>query len=387
MTALAQKHGALNLAQGLMWLDPDPALLQIAGQLSQEPTAQQYTSPAGDLSLRQTVAQLSSAYFQTPYDPENEITITTGATEGLFAAILALTQPGDSALFVEPAYDSYFPAFALGGVKATSIPIPLHPEGIAFPWEAVEARLSPAVRLLLLNFPHNPTGLCLDAEGLTRLEDWALRFPNLLFVVDEAYELMTWHPDPERMESLPPLSVRQSPILRERSVVVGSLGKMVGATGWRLGYVAAPPPLTEAIRSVHQFITFCAASPLQRSVAAYLGSGVERALYFHAALLERRRFFLAALRTETSLQVLSPAGGYFVLIRVPLTLPDIPLAEYLTREVGVAPIPLSPFYQKGTDPGWLRLCFARPLDMLKEAVERLSRAFPPEGQSNAHLSG
>ncbi len=377
MTALAQAHRALNLAQGLMWLEPDPRLLELASaQVGQPGNHHQYSFPAGYPPLQEQVAALSERFFGVCYDPSSEITITVGATEGLFAAILALTTPGGEAVFVEPAYDSYLPAFRMAGLQARPVSIPLKLPW-AFPWDHLEAVLSSATQLLLLNFPHNPTGLCLRQADLVRLEAIAERFPELFIVVDEAYELMTWHPDWRQEEAVRPVSVRQSPLLRERAVVVGSLGKMVGATGWRLGYVAAPPALTAAIRAVHQFIPFCAPTPLQAVVAAYLSQDLERALYFHRPLLARRRFFLERLVQSTSLEVLPPEGGYFVLVRPPgVTQGDVELAEALTREVGVAAIPLGPFYSSEEGEGWLRLCFARPIELLEEACERLSRAFP-----------
>lgn len=388
MTALAQAHQALNLAQGLMWLEPDPLLLQLAAtQLRQPGDHHQYSFPAGYLPLRSQVAALSERFFGVPYDPHTEITIVVGATEGLFAAILALTTPGGEALFVEPAYDSYLPAFRLAGLQARSVSIPLQLPW-SFPWDRLEEALSPATQLLLLNFPHNPTGLCLRRTDLPRLEAIVERFPQLHLVVDEAYELMTWHPDWSREEEGTPVSVRQSPLLRQRAVIVGSLGKMVGTTGWRLGYVAAPAALTEAIRAVHQFIPFCAATPLQAVVAAYLAEDLDRARYFHRSLLQRRRFFLERLVESTSLEVLPPEGGYFVLVRpLGVTCGEVELAEALTHQAKVATIPLGPFYQSGKGGGWLRLCFARPVELLEEACERLSQVFPQAGASNDRPPG
>ena len=384
MTALAQAHGALNLAQGLMWLDPDPALLQIARDTFTREGSHQYSLPTGDKSLRMAVAALSEHFFGVSYDPEQEITLTAGATEGIFTAIMGLTQPGDHVLFFEPAYDSYLPAIQMAGATPVPIRLHLHPEGVRFPWEALPTRIDSRTRLLLLNFPHNPTGRTLHPEDVRALEGLAAAYPHLLFVVDEAYELMTWHPDPLREEAVPPLSLRQSPVLRERTVVVGSLGKLVGATGWRLGYLLAPPTLTEALRTTHQFITFCAPTPLQQTVAQYLSSHLpERATYFHQALLERRRFFVEQLQAHTDLAFIAPEGAYFLLLRIPSPERDTEAAERLAREGGVATIPLSPFYHDGYDPGWLRVCLARPLEMLQQGALRLSRAFPA-GQSTAH---
>lgn len=387
MTALAQQHGALNLAQGLMWLPPDPELLETAARVFSDPATHQYTSPAGLPSLREVLAQLSGQFSGAPYDPVEEITITAGATEALFAAVQALTQPGDEAVFIEPAYDSYLPAFQTGGVQARAVALTIAPEGISLDREAVAAAITPRTRLLLLNFPHNPTGRVLHPEDIAFLEGLLERYLQLHLIVDEAYEYMCWAPDPAVEEFIPPRSVRQSPLLRDRSVIIGSLGKVLGVTGWRLGYVLAPPALSRQIRAMHQFITFCAPSPLQEVAAQYLGTQPERVFYFHKALLERRRRFVSLLREHTDLELLPPEGGYFVLVRPPVPFPsDAALAEYLTRTVKVAAIPLSPFYGDGTDPGWLRLCFARPMEMLIEAARRLGQVYPA-GLSSAHPDG
>lgn len=384
MTALAQQYDALNLAQGLMWMEPDPALLEEAARQMRDASLHQYTAPEGHLGLRRVIAQLSAHFFAVEYDPKREVLITAGATEALFAAIIALAQPGKKVVFLEPAYDSYLPAIQLSGAVPVPIALSITPEGVQLPWEALETQVDETTALLLLNFPHNPTGYALQSKDLSRLEALVEKHPQLRLVVDEAYELMTWHPDPSREEAVPPLSVRKSPLLRHCSVIVGSLGKMVGATGWRLGYVAAPAELAEAVRAVHQYVVFCAPAPLQAVVANYLGAALERATYFHAGLLRRRRLFVEALRTQTSLTVLPPAGSYFVLVRSEAKERDERVAERLTREIGVATIPLSPFYADRRDPQWLRLCFARPEEMLEEAVRRLARAFPPAGQPIGH---
>lgn len=384
MTALAQRHGALNLAQGLMWLPPDPTLLEVAAEVFSDFTPHQYTLPAGSPSLREVLAHLSERFFGTPYDPAAEVTITAGATEAIFAAVQALTQPGDEAVFIEPAYDSYLPAFQIGGIQAHPVALTITPEGISLDWEAVAAAITSRTRLLLLNFPHNPTGRVLHPEDIVFLEGLLTQYPFLHIIVDEAYEYMYWLPDPEEEQATAPRSVRQSPFLRSRSVIIGSLGKVLGVTGWRLGYVLAPPALSHRIRTVHQFITFCAPSPLQEVAARYLGAHPDRVFYFHQALLARRRQLVSLLRAHTGLTVLPPEGGYFVLVRPPnSTLPDTILAEELTRLAKVATIPLSPFYRDGTDPGWLRLCFARPVEMLMEAARQLSQVYPA-ALSSAH---
>ncbi len=379
MTALAQAHQAINLAQGLMELPADPDLLQ---ELTEQSFASvhQYTLPIGLPFLREVVARLARYYFGAAYDPATEVTITAGATEAIYAAIAALTEPGDGVVFLEPAYDSYLPAIQMAGARP--IPLRLEEPTFAIPWEKLQEALRQGARLCLLNFPHNPTGRCLSSEDLQAFQALAERYPQVTFIVDEAYELMAWAPD----KPLPakPLSFRQNPLLRERTVIVGSLGKLLGMTGWRLGYTLAPPPLTTAIRTVRQFITFCAPSVLQATAAAYFSKNIERATYFHTALLERRQVCQSLLAEYTPFTDVRCEGSYFFLlpIRDYTEEKDVAFAEYLTQAYGVATVPLSPFYHDGYDPGYLRLCFARPVEVLREGIRRLGRAFPKGERSS-----
>lgn len=376
MTALAQTHNAINLAQGLMELPPDPALLQELARQASAPV-HQYTPPIGIPLLREVVAHLSRHYFGVSYEPATEVTITAGATEAIYAAIAALTHPGDAVVFLEPAYDSYLPATQMAGARP--IPLRLQEPDFTIPWEKLEKAFQQGARLCLLNFPHNPTGRCLHQEDLQAFRYLSERYPEVIFVVDEAYELMVWNSDR-------PLSFRQDPLLWERSVIIGSLGKLLGMTGWRLGYTLAPEELSTSMRTVRQFITFCAPSVLQATAATYLSQDIERATYFHPALLERRQLCQELLAEHTCFSDLSCEGSYFFLlpIREHTQEKDTTFAEYLTRAYGVATIPLSPFYHDGYDPGYLRLCFARPAEVLREGIRRLGQAFPKAGQSNGH---
>ncbi len=376
MTALAQAHNAINLAQGLMELPADPALLQELAHQASAPV-HQYTLPIGMPILREVVACLSRHYYGVPYDPATEVTITTGATEAIYASIAALTHPGDAVFFLEPAYDSYLPSIRMAGARP--VPLRLEEPTFAIPWEKLDKAFQQGARLCLLNFPHNPTGRCLHDEDLRAFRRLSERYPEVTFIVDEAYELMVW--DSDR-----PLSFRRDPLLRERSVIIGSLGKLLGMTGWRLGYVLAPESLTTTIRTVRQFITFCAPSVLQATAAAYLSQNIERATYFHPALLERRQLCQEFLAEYTSFVGLTCEGSYFFLlpIRDHTQEKDTAFAEYLTQVYGVATVPLSPFYHDGHDPGYLRLCFARPVEVLREGIRRLGRAFPKEGRPSGH---
>lgn len=371
MTALARAYNAINLAQGLMELPPDPTLLEETQRVFSEPEGHQYTLPMGLWELREVLARLSSHYYGVSYDPETEITISVGATEGIYAAVLALTKPGDKVVYLEPAYDSYLPAIELA--EAKPVPLRLEEPNFTIPWERLEAAFAAGARLCLLNFPHNPTGRVLRTADLLALERLSEQYPHVRFVVDEAYELMTWHPTTPQPAL--PLSLRKSPLLRQHSVIVGSLGKLLGMTGWRLGYLLAPAALMTAIRSVRQFISFCAPSSLQRAAANYLGKDLSRARYFDTLLLERRAFFRRLL--PEAIPLLPCEGAYFYLLPYrPFfeEASDVALAKRLTIEAGVALIPLSPFYHDGYDPGYLRICFARSAEVLRVGAERLALA-------------
>ncbi len=381
MTALAREYQAINLAQGLMELPPDPLLIEALSRAAAAPV-HQYTLPSGLPALREVVRQLCQHYFGIAYDPETEITVTVGATEALYTAITALTEPGDRVVFLEPAYDSYLPAIQMAGARP--LPLRLRSPHFTIPWEALEAAFQAGARLCLLNFPHNPTGRRLHAQDIETFRTLSDRYPQVTFVVDEAYELMVWEPD--KPVPAKPVSFRQDLLLRERSVIVGSLGKLLGMTGWRLGYTLAPAPLTTSIRTVRQFISFCAPSTLQDVAATYLQENLQRATYFHDVLLARRETARQLLSEYTIFSDLTCEGSYFFLLPTQSYTEegDVALAERLTQVYGVALIPLSPFYHDGHDPGYLRLCFARAAEELTEGIRRLGRAFPPEALPNGH---
>lgn len=356
VTQLAIQHQAINLAQGFPDFDPPPQLLEAAHQAIRG-GHHQYPPSIGTPALRQAVAA-HAARRGLGYDPDTEVTVTVGATEAITCTIEALTEPGDEVVIIEPAYDLYAPAVTAAGcvprfVTTTFPDFRIDPDRLV-------AACGPRTRLVILNTPWNPTGRVLSADELRVIGEVAERFGAYL-LADEAYEHVVF--DTHR-------PVAAAPGCRDRTVTVSSVSKTLSATGWRIGWAMAPPPLTAAIRAVHQFVTFAAPAPLQHAVAAMLGAADHT---YYAAL--RQEY---ALRRETLLgyvhklghEVLAPEGTYFVLTRCPGD--EVEYCTELVTRAGVAAIPASVFY---ADPaagrGLVRFAFCKRLETLHQAGERL----------------
>ena len=259
MSALAQQHAAVNLGQGYPDYPIDPELIALV-EAAMKAGHNQYPLSAGVLALRAAIAAKVQRLYGHAYDPESEVTVTTGATQGLFTAIQALAHPGDEVIVFEPAYDSYIPAIQLAG--ATPVPIPLQFPGYHVDWDAVRRAISPRTRVIVLNTPNNPGTSVLSADDVSALAA-LVRDTPVVVISDEVYEHMVY--DGARHESL-----ARHAELAARSVVVGSFGKTFHATGWKVGYTLAPPALTAEIRRVHQFTVFTVNAPAQHGLAAFL---------------------------------------------------------------------------------------------------------------------
>ena len=317
--------------------------------------------------LRQAIAaQVARLQPDAPApDPDLEITITAGATEGLYAVLAAVLRPGDEVLVLEPAYDLYGPAIRLqGGVpRYVRLPAPhFRPD-----WDAVRAALSPRTRLLLVNTPHNPSGAVFSGEDWQALAD-VLAGTDAFLLSDEVYEHLVF-------DGQPPRSARQHPQLRERAFVLSSFGKTYHATGWKVGYCLAPPALSAEVRRVHQFLTFSVSTPTQHALADVLAADPTDA---HArglaAFYQAKRDLFRELLGGAGWELLPVPGGYFQLAdyRALATEGDLAFAERLARQAGVAVVPLSAFYHDGHDAGLVRFCFAKEEATLREAALRLS---------------
>jgi methionine aminotransferase len=372
MSRRAQELGAINLGQGFPDYDIDPRL----GELVHEAMRgghNQYAPMPGMALLREAIAAKLERSHAAHFDPEQEITVTLGATESIYSAVQALVGAGDEAVVFDPAYDSYEPAIELAGGRC--VHIPLSPPHFRYDWERVAAALSPRTRLLIVNSPHNPACSCLRPEDLAALAE-LVRDRDLYLIADEVYEHMVFDGRSHQ-------SVLSSPELRARSIAVYSFGKTLHATGLRVGYAVAPPALTAELRKVHQFNTFAIATALQWAIARYLIErpqlGAELAPFFAA----KRDRFIAAL-TGSDWSLTRAEGSYFQLVDYGAisAAPDLQFAETLITHAGVATIPLSVFYRQPPPMTLLRVCIAKRDETLAAGAARLAAFAAAYGRMN-----
>ncbi len=360
-SALARELGAINLGQGFPDL-PEPAELLQAAQRALTAHPNQYPPMRGIAELRRAVA----AYYAQEQGltvAENEVIVTSGATEALAAAIFACVGPGDEAVLLQPFYDAYLPLVERAG--GTAKIVPLTPPGWTVPLDALEAGIGPKTRLLIINTPNNPTGTLVDRATLEAIGALCARH-DVVLLCDEVWEGMVF-----AGEHVSPLAL---PALRERAIKIGSAGKIFSLTGWKIGWAVAAPRLAEAIARQHQFLTFTTATPLQWAVAEGLALPPE----WHTA--HRARYAAGRERLVRGLEgagfaVLPSAATWFVTIDLAasgLPADDVAVAERMIREAGVAAIPLSAFCGPAPERGYLRLCFAKEEATLDAAIERLA---------------
>lgn len=363
MSALAAKHGAVNLGQGFPDFDCDARLQQYMAEAIAA-GHNQYAPMGGVPALRTALATKHERLYGHRYDPDTEITVTAGATQAIMAAVLALVRPGDEVIVLEPVYDSYVPSIELAGGVPVYLPLD-HRRNYAFDWQRVRDAITPRTRLLMLNFPHNPTGRTLHESDLRALEE-IVAATGVLLLSDEVYEHIVFDGQPHR-------SVATSPLLAERAVVISSFGKTCHTTGWKIGYALAPAPLTAELRKVHQFMVFAVNTPGQHAMARYLD---DPAPYEQLpAFYQRKRdLFVEGLR-GTRFKVLPCEGTYFVLADYSAisAAPEAEFAQGLVAEHGVASIPVSGFYREPLDNRVVRFCFAKRDETLRAALERLAR--------------
>ncbi len=362
MSRLAQEQGAINLSQGFPDFDVRPELVDLVAK-AMRAGHNQYAPMPGCGPLRKVIAQTVSATYGRAIDPENEITVTAGATEAIFSTIAAVIGPGDEAILFDPAYDSYDPAIRLNGGVPVHLSLKL--PAFSIDWDEVRSRITPRTKLIVVNNPHNPTGTVLGDADLAALAAVAEEF-DLVVLSDEVYERILF-------DGVAHQSVLARPGLAFRSAVVFSFGKTFHATGWKVGYVVAPEPLTREIRKTHQFVTYSVNTPVQMALAEYME---DPANYLGlAAFYQQKRDRFRSLIAGSPFDPYPCAGTYFQLVsyRNLSDRPDTGMAEWLTRIHKVASIPLSPFYGDGTDPHLLRFCFAKKDETLDRAGEILAR--------------
>jgi len=362
MTKMANEQGAINLSQGFPDFDIDPELVSLVHEFMAK-GHNQYASMPGVAALRQKLAEIVLQSFQNPVSWETEITVTSGATEGIFACISAFISPGDEVILFDPAYDSYDPAIRLNG--GIPIQINLNYPDFSIDWDLVRKKISPKTRMIMVNSPHNPTGSVRSRKDLEELESIALKH-NLIVLSDEVYERLMF-------DNLTHQSVLRLPGLASQSLAVFSFGKTFHATGWKVGYVVAPEYLSREVRKTHQFIVYSVNTPIQYALAEYLKEA-GRYTGLGKFYQQKRDFFLDQMK-GSSFEPLKSKGSYFQVFsyRNISDKPDIEMAEEMTRKHKVACIPVSVFYKDRTDNRLLRFCFAKKQETLEKATAILKK--------------
>lgn len=362
MSALATETGAVNLGQGFPDFECDPALV---GAVTDAMTRglNQYPPMTGVPALREAVSAKVASLYGRRYDPATEVTITAGATQAIITAILAVVRPGDEVIVLEPCYDSYVPNIELAG--GTVVRVPLTPGTFRPDFDRIAAALTPRTRAILVNSPHNPSATVWTREEMLRLQE-LLAPTDVLVISDEVYEHMVF-------DAALHQSAARFPGLAARSFIVSSFGKTYHVTGWKVGYVAAPAPLSAEFRKVHQFNVFTVNTPVQHGLATYMAKP-EPYLELPAFYQRKRDLFREGL-ARTRLKLLPSEGSYFQCVDISAVsdLPEAEFCQWLTREIGVAAIPLSAFYGDGFDQRVVRFCFAKRDETLRSALDRLAR--------------
>ena len=364
MSQLAMEHGAVNLGQGF----PDFSVPQfLADELAKamREGKNQYAPMSGIPALRQAIVAKTQACYGRVVNVDSEITVTSGASEAIYNAVLAVVRPGDEVIVLDPCYDCYEPAIDLAGARA--VHVSLDPVDFSVDWDKVRAAVTPRTRMLFINTPHNPSGAMLDASDMAALAE-IVRDTEIVVLSDEVYEHIVF--DGRRHES-----VLRYPELAARSFVISSFGKTYHCTGWKIGYCIAPAALTAEFRKVHQYNTFCSFAPAQWAFAAMIDQHPEH----HQGLgdfYQAKRDHFAQQLSGTRFKPLPVPGGYFQLVDY-ASISDMPDAEFcrwLTIEKGVTAIPLSPFYEAPpAGQRLVRLCFAKNQDTLDAAIARLEK--------------
>ena len=366
MSALAAEKKAVNLGQGFPDFPCDARLTELVNDAMRE-GLNQYPPMPGVAPLREAVAAKIETLYGRRYNANTEITVTAGATQAILAIVLAIVHPGDEVIVLEPCYDSYVPNIELAGGRV--VRVPLTPGSFRPDFERIRAAIGPRTRAILINTPHNPSGMVWTREEMLTLEE-ILAPTNVVLISDEVYEHMVYAP-------LQHWSAAQFEGLAARAFIVSSFGKTYHVTGWKVGTVAAPADYTAELRKVHQFMVFTVNTPMQHALARFMA---DPAPYLQLpAFYQRKRDLFRAGLAQTSFKLLPGEGTYFQCADISdLKVPEKKLSEadfcqWLTAEIGVAAIPLSAFYGNGFDQKVIRFCFAKKDETLLAAIDRLKR--------------
>jgi len=363
MSRLAADLGAINLSQGFPDFDCDPALVDAVASHMRS-GKNQYAPMQGVLRLREAIAAKYEHYHGRRYDPETEVTVTSGGTEAIFDAVAATVRAGDEVIVLEPCYDSYVPAIELSG--AAPVFIALQFPDYSIDWSAVRRAVTSRTRMIMVNTPHNPAGAVLTAADVRELSALVER-TNIVVLSDEVYEHIIF-------DGIAHESMARYDALAARSFIVGSFGKTYHTTGWKVGYTVAPAPLMQEFRKVHQFVTFSTITPVQHAIADFLET--RRGLSELAPFFQAKRDLFLELMAGSRFTPLPCRGSYFQLMDYSAITDerDADFAIRLTKERGVASIPTSPFLRSQDAPRVLRFCFAKKDETLRAAAERLRGA-------------
>lgn len=358
MSQMATEHQAINLSQGFPNFPVDERLTAILAKLATA-NVHQYTPMSGLPSLLDKIAVLTQQSYGRAVTPKEEILITAGATEGIFATIQALVKAQEEVIILDPSYDCYEAPILLSNAKPVRVAL-----NIDFTpnWETITAAVNEKTRLIIINNPHNPTGKMWTASDFEQLEKLVHAFPNLLVLSDEVYEYITFEQ--------PHISVHHRPKLWERSISISSFGKSFHITGWKIGYVIAPEDLMREIKKVHQFLVFSVSSIAQHALNEYIDLVDIKTL---GQFYQQKRDFFQSLMKDTKLKLLPCEGTYFQVASYAAISEenDIDFTKRLVTEFGVATIPISIFYANGDDHQCIRFCFAKDEETLTRAAERL----------------
>ena len=359
MSKMALDHDAINLSQGFPDFSIDKEIIELVHKYMRE-GHNQYAPMPGTPVLRQAIAKVVKSSFGREVNADTEITVTSGATESIFSVISAFVCAGDEVIMFDPSYDSYDPSVRLNG----GIPVHINmTSSFRINWNEVEARITPATKMIIINSPHNPSGAILYEDDLRTLERLAVKY-DLFVLSDEVYERLIFDGSIHQ-------SVLRFPALAARSFAVFSFGKTFHATGWKMGYVVAPAALTAEVRRAHQFVVFSVNTPVQLAMADYLADAAHYTS-LGAFYQQKRDFFLSEIK-GSGFEPIPSHGYYFQLLsyRAISTESDVAIAERLTKEHKVASIPISVFYKDNSDHKILRFCFAKKEETLLKACRIL----------------
>lgn len=362
MSGLAAEHNAINLGQGFPDYQMNEELMTLVSDVMNK-GFNQYVPMQGYMPLRESLAEKFNLLYGASVNPDTQITITPGGTYAIYTALTTILQPGDEVIVFEPAYDSYIPNIEING--AIAVRVNLDFPHYSIDWEKVKSKISTKTRAIMINSPHNPTGAVLSAKDIESLRE-IVAGTNIFIISDEVYEHLIF-------DGIAHQSILRYPDLLERSFVCFSFGKVYNCTGWKLGYAVSAPAAMKEFRKVHQFNCFCCHTPSQVALASFLKN--KQAYLELAGIMQQKRDCFKNLMKSTRFDLLKSSGSYFITATYNRISEesDKDLCIRITKEHGVASIPVSAFYKEGTDNKVIRFCFAKKEETLEKAVERLSK--------------